>query len=169
MSNSLISNIVSFLFFTLIQVFLFLNFNIYEYGFAFVYVGFVLFLPLNLSKMILLILAFFSGLSIDIFYNTLGIHAFAMVFLAYIKPTVSKLFIPKMMDDINDLTSIDKLGIERTLVVMFILIFIHHLLIFYTINGVSNFFFQNLFRAFLSSIISTALIFTFKKMFFKNL
>jgi len=150
------------------QVFLFLNFNIYEYGFAFIYLGFILFLPLNISKMLLLILAFISGLSIDVFYNTMGIHAFAAVFVAYLKPTISKLFIPKMMDDINDLTSIDKLGIERALLVLFILTFTHHLIIFFIING-NGFFFENLLKSFLSAIISTTLIYLFKKIFFKNL
>lgn len=169
MNNSLISNIISFLFFTLIQIFLFLNFNIYEYGFAFVYLGFILFLPLNTPKILLLFLAFLSGLSIDLFYNTLGVHAFAVVLIAYLRSTFSKLFIPKMMDDINELTSIDKLGIERTLVILFSLTFIHHLTIFFIINGGSNFFFDNILKAFLSAVISTSLIFIFKKIFFKNL
>lgn len=169
MSNSFTKHIFSLIFFSLIQILFFLNFNIYEYGFAFVYIGFIIFLPLNTPSIVLLISAFIQGLFIDLFYNTIGVNAFILVLLAYLKPTLSKLFIPKMIDDINDLKSINQLGIERAILVVFILTFIHHLFLFFIINGDSSFIFDNIIKTVISAIITTSLLFSFKKMFFNSL
>lgn len=169
MNKIITSNIISFFFFTLVQILFFMNFNLYEWGFSFIYIGFILLLPLNISPVLALAIAFTQGISIDIFYNTLGIHAFSTVLLAYLKPTFSKLMIPKMIDDINDLQSISQLGIERTLLLIVSLTFIHHFTLFSFINGFLDYFFSNLLTAFISSLITSFLIFSFVKIFFKNL
>ena len=169
MNSSLSKNIISLVFFSIVQVLFFLNFNIFEYGFAFIYIGFILFLPLNTPTFVLLTLAFVQGLFIDLFYNTIGINALSLVTIAYLKPTVSKLFIPKMIDDINDLKSINQLGLERSLIVIFLLTFAHHFLLFFIINGGSEFILSNLVKTVFSSLITTLLLLSFKKMFFNSL
>lgn len=169
MNNSITKNIFSFIFFSLIQVLLFLNFNIYEYGFAFVYLGFIFFLPLNTPVIYVLILAFLQGIFIDLFYNTIGIHAFALVFVSYLKPKLSTLFIPKMIDDISELKSITQLGVERALLVVFLLTFTHHFILFMIINNASEFIIDNIIKTVFSSILSTFFLFSFKKIFFNQL
>ena len=76
MNNVIQKNSVSFLFFTVIQIVLFQNFNLSEWGFAFVYIGFILFLPIDIPVILLLVLAFTQGIILDVFYNTLGLHSF---------------------------------------------------------------------------------------------
>ena len=168
MSKVLTSNIISFFFFTLIQVLFFLNFNIYEWGFAFVYIGFIFFLPLNMPSVLVLFLAFIQGITVDMFYNTIGAHAASLVFLAYLKPTLTKLLIPKMVDDATNLNAVNQLGTQRLLVMLLILTFIHHFFLFALINTGFNFLGINLIKAILSALISVFIIFTIKKIFFKN-
>ena len=168
MNSEIIKHIWSFIFFTLVQIMFFLNFNLYEYGFAFIYIGFILFLPLNTPSILLLLFAFSQGVLIDFFYNSIGINAFALVLIAFIKPTISKLFIPKMMDDINDLKSLENLGIQRMVIVVLLLSFVHHLVLFSFING-AEFIFSNIVKTFFSALITTLILIPFKKILFKNI
>ena len=168
MNKVVLNQISSFLFFTIVQIVLFLNFNIYEYGFAFIYIGFILFFPLNTPILVLLGLAFTQGLIVDLFYNSIGVNAFALVLIAYIKPTLFKLFIPRIMDDVTDLKSIEQIELPRAVVLMLIFTFIHHLVLFSFINGF-DYTPSNLLKTVLSAIISTVILLTAKKLFFKNL
>ena len=85
MTKALRSQILSFLFYTIIQVVVFQNFNLSEWGFGFVYIAFILFLPIETPVILLLLLAFLQGITLDVFYNTLGLHTFTIVFLAYLR------------------------------------------------------------------------------------
>lgn len=72
---------IMFVSLVLVQV-LILN-NIQFSGFVnpYVYVLFILLLPFTIPGYLLLGLSFLMGISIDIFSNTLGLHAAASVFL----------------------------------------------------------------------------------------
>ncbi len=53
--------------------------NLYIYPLA------ILFLPLEIPVMVLMLIGFTYGLCIDLFYNSVGLHASALVFLSLIK------------------------------------------------------------------------------------
>ena len=90
---SLIQNIFSFIVLILLQV-LVLN-NVQFLGFLnpYIYILFILSLPVKFPRWITLILGFVLGLIIDIFSNTIGIHAFATVLIAFFRAGIIKLFI----------------------------------------------------------------------------
>jgi hypothetical protein len=46
-----------------------------------------------------MLIAFFSGLLIDASYNTLGVHAASAVVLAYWRPSILELVLPRGMDE----------------------------------------------------------------------
>lgn len=83
-----LTNILRFVLLVFIQVAILNNIQISGFINPYVYVLFVLLLPFETPNWLLLLLSFFLGLSIDIFSNTLGMHASASVFMAYLRPYV---------------------------------------------------------------------------------
>lgn len=68
---------------------------------AILYPLFILWLPVRTNPLLLLILAFAMGLSVDMFYDSPGVHASAMVFSAFIRPLVLKWMEPREGYNLN--------------------------------------------------------------------
>ena len=83
-----LQNIFRFVMLVLVQVFVLDNIQFLGYISPMIYILFILSLPVRFPRGVVLILAFLLGLTIDIFNNTMGIHAFATVFAAFIRPTI---------------------------------------------------------------------------------
>lgn len=56
---------------------------------------FVLLLPVRTSTWQLLLLGFAMGLGVDLFYDSPGVHASALVFTAFVRPLVLRLMEPR--------------------------------------------------------------------------
>ena len=78
-------NIARFLIVVLVQVLVMNNIQISGLIIPYVYILFILLMPFETPKWLLLINAFLLGLSIDFFSHTLGMHAAASVFIAWIR------------------------------------------------------------------------------------
>ncbi len=52
-----------------------------------VYILFILMLPTNCNKLLMIFLAFLAGLCVDIFSNTLGFHTFAATLTGFLRVT----------------------------------------------------------------------------------
>src|SRR5690554_4755652 len=76
-------NIVRFFVLVALQVFLFKNMGYYNLATPFPYVLFVLLLPVGIPNFILYCFVFFMGITIDAFYDTLGVNAAACVAMAW--------------------------------------------------------------------------------------
>ncbi len=89
---TVLQNILSFVLLVLFQV-LALN-NIQFLGFInpYIYILFIIALPVKTPRWLSLILAFILGLTLDIFSNTLGMHAFATVLIAFLRNGIINLF-----------------------------------------------------------------------------
>lgn len=59
-----------------------------RYFHVILYPLFIILLPLRTHRIAMLILAFLLGILVDIFYDSPGVHASAIVFIAYIRPYV---------------------------------------------------------------------------------
>ncbi len=128
MSNlSFITQIVLFFVYWLVQVLIAKNLELFEVAFCFVYVGYLLQMPLQSDKSLLLGVAFVLGILTDIVYDTLGIHAFCMVLIAYLRPLLITFLAPS--EEMYEL-SIRALGLTWYLQYVLILTFIHHLGLF---------------------------------------
>lgn len=124
----------------------------------FIYVFFILMLPLSTPMSLLLILGFGSGLVVDIFSNTGGMHAFATTLIAFIRPFWVKTTIPRTAYD--DLQNISFRDVEFGQFVTYssLLIFIHHLAL-YSIESLDfSDFFVILMKAVFSAVLTTLLI-----------
>jgi hypothetical protein len=63
-------------------------------AFCFIYVWVIVKAPMRVATPLLLVVAFFSGWIIDVFYNTHGLHAFGTVMLALLRPTFFRILTP---------------------------------------------------------------------------
>lgn len=71
--------------------------NILLFGVAipFVFIYFIISLPLNLNQNLLMLISFLLGLLVDLFSDTLGLNSMACLILSVIKKPVFYLYIPK--------------------------------------------------------------------------
>ena len=123
-----------------------------------VYFLFVLMLPLNVSSGLLMFLAFFIGMMVDVFKSTPGMHASAMVFLGYSRPYLLKLIEPREGFDILKSPSIYSMRKSIYLVYLSLASLVFHL--WYFTVEVMRFsdFHVILVKTLFSSIISVLLI-----------
>ena len=122
-----------FMFFAIVLLQVLILNNVYLGGYINpqVYVLFVLILPFGIRGWHLLLLAFFLGLLIDVFEDSIAIHTASTVMLAFARPFVLKLLTGKQPDDAGDGPSFRTLGTMTLFVYSLILILIHHLVLFF--------------------------------------
>lgn len=142
----------------LIQVLVLNNMNLGGYMNPYIYVLFILLLPANINRSLLLIIAFFNGLTVDYFANTLGLHAAASVFIAYLRPGILNLFFRNHEFVSGEEPGPASIGIGGFFRYTIVLVFMHQLLLFYLEVLSVNHFFTILYRVFLSTILSTFII-----------
>lgn len=85
MAKIIIFNIIRFILLVILQVALLKNVSYYNIATPFPYILCILLLPLGISNLTLYALAFLTGLTIDAFYDSVGVHAAACVALAYFR------------------------------------------------------------------------------------
>ena len=123
----------------------------------YIYVLFIMLLPLSTPRYAVILLSFILGLTIDIFSNTLGMHSFASVLIAYLRPAIIRV-ITNREEDMSDYPGLAATGITWFLSYAGIMVFIHHVTLFYLeVFSLQNFF-TTLYRAVLSSVFSIFVI-----------
>jgi rod shape-determining protein MreD len=127
MSN-LLKNSLRFALFILIQVFLLDKIPpINEFIVPILYFLFILWLPFNISKTQLLLLGFLFGFVLDIFTKSPGLHASACTLIAYIRPFIIHLLMPKETYETNYIEpSIISMGFLPYMIYVLILTIMHH-------------------------------------------
>jgi len=158
MINIYLRNVFRFIFLILIQIFVFDNIRLGGYMTPFIYVLFIILLPFNIQGWVLLTSSFFLGFFIDIFYNTLGMHAAASVFMAFLRPVALKIFSPRDGYENGTYPRISYYGLKWFLKYSFSLVFIHHFLLFFIEVFRLDEFHHILLRILLSTILSVLII-----------
>ncbi len=167
MINDVFKNTVRFLFLVLFQVLILNNIQLSGYLNPFLYVLFILMLPFQTPKWLVLVLAFVTGLSVDMFTDTGGIHAAASVFMAFLRQPILKLISPREGYDTVQNPTVQQFGFGWFFSYAGILILAHHLVFFYLEIFLLSEFFSTLFRVILSSLFSLTLVFI-SQFFFSN-
>lgn len=141
----------------LVQLPLLHRITLFDRAFGFFYIGFLLLLPRGLSRSYLMIIGFFTGLLVDVFTDTPGIHASAAVFTLFIR----NFWLNIVNDDTQELTNLNISTLKLTGFIYFIfpLVFVHHFLIFVIENGGFHLFGMVLSKVFFSAIFSSLIIF----------
>lgn len=128
--STVITQILHFIVLVLLQVLLLNNIQFLGAVNPYIYILFIFSLPLKTQKWLSLVLAFVLGLVIDTFSNTMGLHAFATVLIAFLREPVIKLFVSSP-DDLNNTTpSINTFGIGAYTKYVFLLVLFHHTVLF---------------------------------------
>lgn len=153
MLNEILKNIGRFVFLVLLQGLILNEVNLWQ-GMAipYLYILFLLMLPIETPRWLELLIGLVLGLSIDMFTNTLGIHASACVLIAYIRPLYLRAIAPRDGYEFGQRPRIQDMGFSWFLKYAVVLIFIHHLWLFY----VEVYSFKGFFTTLLRVILSTA-------------
>ena len=154
---TVIQNIIWFIVLVLAQV-LALN-NIQFLGFInpYIYILFILLLPVRLPRGILLLLAFGLGLTIDAFSNTMGMHAFATVLVAFFRNGVIKLF-TSIEEGNNPTPSFYTFGVGAYVKYVVVMVLLHHSALFILESFSFNHLWIVTFKILLSSLVTILLI-----------
>ena len=158
MTNTIIRNIIRFFVLIFVQVLIIKNIELGRFINPFVYVLFIIVLPFETPKWLLILTSFILGITIDMFYDTAGMHAAACVFIAYIRPGVLKLFSPRDGYEFGTQPTIRYLGVPWFLSYSTILILFHHLILFYIEVFRFSEFLSTFFRVIISTVFTLILV-----------
>ena len=157
MLQTVIQNIIRFVVLVLVQV-LVLN-HVQFLGFVnpYVYVLFILSLPVRTPRWLTLVLSFGLGMAVDAFADTLGLHAFACVLAGFLRDPLVKLL--GAGDDNNDFTpSMATLGMGNYVKYASVLVVVHHLAIYFLEAFNLAHFFDTLWHACLASAVTLVIV-----------
>jgi len=168
MTNLVVRNCIRFLFLVLFQVLVLNQINLGGYSNPYLYVYFILLLPFVTPRWLLLILAFFLGISIDLFTNTYGLNAAATLLMAFCRPYVIRAISHEPEEDLGIQPSLRAEGFKWFFTYSFILVMIHHTALFYLEIFRFTEFFQTFLRVLTSTAFTLVLIFISELLFYSR-
>jgi rod shape-determining protein MreD len=147
-----------FILLLLLQVLLFNNIQFSGYVNPYVYIMFILLLPIEIPAWLLLIISFFTGLIIDLFAGTPGMHTSATVLAGFVRPFILRIISPRDGYEPGADPSILIYGFKWFLIYTSIIVIIHHTALFYLEVFRFTDFLRTLLRVLLSSLFSITFI-----------
>lgn len=130
MSRVILINFARFVLLVLLQVFLLKNITLYNLASPYIYIQFILLLPFEVPNLLLFMLSFALGLTIDAFYDTPGLHAAASVLLAFVRIMFINLTVQKEGFDNEPEPTLSVMGFRWFFTYALILTLIHHFFLF---------------------------------------
>lgn len=126
--SELIRNIIRFTLFILVQVYVLNKIpHLHRFITPYLYFLFILWLPFSISRIGTLVIGFLTGLTLDYFMMTPGLHAAVCVLIAYLRPFVMNILAPKDASEFNYREPSPRaMGWTPYLVYTFILTLFHH-------------------------------------------
>lgn len=168
MGRALIINIIRFILLIATQVFLLKNTGYYNLSIPYLYILFILLLPFGVPNGLLFLLAFITGLTVDVFYDTLGLHALACSILAFVRILFIRLTVQRDGFDNEPEPRLGIMGFRWFLFYAVILAFFHHLVLFtfetFRLSEIG----YTLIRVVLSCLFTTALILITEFVFYRK-
>ena len=158
MINSIIRYIIIFIILVLFQVLLFNNIQFSGYINPYVYIMLILLLPVDISAWLLLLISFFTGLTVDFFTGTLGMHTSATVLSGFLRPYILRLVSPRDGYESSVIPSMEIYGFRWFLFYTLIMVFVHHFALFYLEVFRFTDFFRTLLRVLFSTLFSVTFI-----------
>ena len=100
--SDFLRNIIRFAVFILVQVYVLNKIpHLHQFIVPYLYYLFILWLPFSVSRIGLLIIGFLTGMALDFFTMTPGLHAAACILIAYCRPFVINILTPKDPTEFN--------------------------------------------------------------------
>lgn len=168
MNSVLFKNILRFIILIFAQVFLLKNMVFYNLNVPFLYILFILLLPFETPTWLLFVLSFLLGIIIDLFNDTLGLHAAACTVLALMRVFFINITVQKDNYDSDPEPTLGIMGFRWFFFYTVLLTLIHHFFLF----NLEVFRFSEivgtLSRVFISSGLTIVLIFVTELVFYKK-
>jgi rod shape-determining protein MreD len=158
MINSILRFGLIFILLIFLQVLLFSNIQFSGYVNPYVYVLFILLLPVEIPSWLLLLLSFATGLIIDFFSGSPGMHASATVFAGFVRPYILRIISPRDGYEPGSDPSMLTYGFTWFLTYTLLIVLVHHTALFYLEVFRFAEFFRTLLRVLLSSLFTIIFI-----------
>ena len=158
MINSILRLGLIFILLILFQILLFNNIQFSGYVNPYVYVLFILLLPVEIPSWLLLLLAFATGFIMDVFSVSFGMHTSATVLAGFVRPYILRVISPRDGYEQGSEPSMVTYGFQWFFAYTLMMILVHHTALFYIEVFRFAEFFRTLLRVLISSVFSITFI-----------
>lgn len=161
MNKQIRQNIITGLLLLVLQILVFkqvdLSFGDFYFSQILIYPLIFFLLPIEWPRSINIIIAFVVGISVDMFYDSPGVHASAAVFVSFIRRYVLKLLEPFGGYSTNEIIGIRSLGLAWYLSYCSILL-VAFLLFYFSMEAFSYIFFTDIVMRSIFSFVPSIII-----------
>ena len=147
-----------FILLILLQILLFNNIQFSGYVNPYVYVMFILLLPIEIPSWLLLLLSFATGLIMDIFSGSPGMHSSATLLAGFVRPYILRIISPRDGYEQGLDPSMLTYGFKWFFTYTLLIVLVHHTALFYLEVFRLAEFFRTMLRVLLSSLFSITFI-----------
>lgn len=168
MNSRIAFQIISFFLYILLQGLVLQNAVLFDKAFCFAYVAFLICLPVDIGILGLLVIGFLMGLGVDIFYDSLGMHAASSVFIMFIRNSWLNVITPQGGYDVGSTPTVDLNGWQWFLIYSIPLLFVHHAALLFIEASSMKLFGFTLLKVLMSTIFSAVVILIIQYLFFRN-
>lgn len=163
-----LSLVISSIAYLALQVVFIRHWALFDVAFCFVYISIMLFLPFQINNFWLMLLGFAVGFSVDVFYDTLGIHAACCVFVGYLRPYIANLIRPSGGYEAGMKPYLSIMGAQWFITYTAMLATIHHVPLFIIEAWDLHLLGFTLLKASFSIIFTSSVIILFQYLFYRN-
>ncbi len=166
MSRNLSILIITLLVLLPFQILVLGHLALFNIGFCFIYLLFLLLLPVETGYVQSMLGALVIGLVVDIFLGTLGIHAASCVFMMFLRPFWLRTIIPRQGFEVNTIPSIDNYGLIWFLLYASPLVIMHSVAVFFLEAAGTGLFWRTLSKTGLTSLITLVFMVSLQYLFY---
>lgn len=152
MNNAIAPNTLRFVLLVLVQVLLFNTLNFLGTINPMVYVIFLYWYPIKSSRALCMVIAFLLGFAIDVFSDTLALHAMASLTVAYARPLLLRLALGTAYDPQN--FSFKNTTLLQRIAFLGLLVVLHHS-VFFSLEVLSTSHFLLLLKKIITTSMAT--------------
>ena len=168
MSKQIYIQLFKFVFLVLLQIYVLNKIAFFGHLNPYLYILFILLLPLETPKWLLLVSAFMLGLSIDYFSHTIGLNIASSLLVAYLRPGTIRRLSPKIEQSQGQKIGIRDFGFAWFFMYSSFLITIHHICLFLLDSFRMSEILDTLGRALMSSIFTIGLVILSQYLFYRQ-
>jgi len=165
MNNAIVVNIVRFLGLLLLQILVLNEIELHGFIHPYIYPLFILLLPFETPRWAQLLSAFMLGLMVDIYANTIGFHAAASVWLAFIRTSIMQFNSPPGGYAPEQKPVLTIMGFNWSVIYIVAGVFLHHIVLFAIEAGSFTNILSTLGKIGASTIISSFLMMLYQFLF----
>lgn len=166
--KNFVTQLFAFILYLTLQILIVRNLVFLDVAFCFVYIGFLLLLPFDTGVIALMFIGFATGLVVDIFYDSLGMHTAACVLIMFFRNKYITLITPRGGMDNIPTPSLATTGQNWFSTYTIFLIFVHHAALFFIEASGSDLFLFTLTKVIASTIFTYLLIVFIQYLFYPS-